>query len=150
MVDQLGAQLKVDQAVIDNARTQLDYTRITSPINGRTGIRLVDPGNIVHAADTTGIVVVTQVQPISVIFTLPEEDWARSAAALAAGEVSVTALSRDGASRARRGTLALIDNQIDQATGTIRLKATFPNAHNTLWPGQYVNARVLVRTDARP
>ncbi len=85
MVDQLGAQIQVDQALIDNARTQLDYTRITSPIDGRTGIRLVDPGNIVHAAATTGIVVVTQVQPISVIFTLPEEDLAAVNAALAAG-----------------------------------------------------------------
>ena len=85
MVDQLVAQVKVDQAVIDNARTQLDYTRITSPIDGRTGIRLVDPGNIVHAADTTGIVVVTQMQPISVMFTLPEEDLGSVGRALAAG-----------------------------------------------------------------
>ncbi len=147
MVDQLGAQLKVDQAVIDNARTQLAYTRITSPINGRTGIRLVDPGNIVHAADTTGIVVVTQVQPISVIFTLPEEDLGAVAAALTAGQVRVTTLSRDGQAELDEGTLSLIDNQIDPATGTVKLKATFNNSRNTLWPGQYVNARVLVRTD---
>jgi multidrug efflux system membrane fusion protein len=147
MVDQLGAQLKVDQAVIDNARTQLAYTRITSPINGRTGIRLVDPGNIVHAADTTGIVVVTQVQPISVIFTLPEEDLGAVAGALTAGQVRVTTLSRDGEAELDEGTLTLIDNQIDQATGTVKLKATFNNAHNTLWPGQYVNARVQIRTD---
>jgi membrane fusion protein, multidrug efflux system len=147
LVDQLAAQLKVDQAVIDNARTQLDYTRIVSPINGRTGIRLVDPGNIVHAADTTGIVVVTQVQPISVIFTLPEEDLATVGDALAGGTVKVTTLSRDGATELDEGTLMLIDNQIDQATGTVKLKATFDNAHNTLWPGEYVNARVLVRTD---
>jgi membrane fusion protein, multidrug efflux system len=145
-VDQLTAQLQVDQAVIDNARTQLDYTRITSPINGRTGIRLVDPGNIVHAADTTGIVVVTQVQPISVIFTLPEEELGVIAKALAAGPVQVTTLSRDGGAELDTGTLTLIDNQIDQATGTAKLKATFDNAHNTLWPGQFVNARVLVRT----
>ena len=147
MVDQLGAQLKVDQAVIDNARTQLAYTRITSPINGRTGIRLVDPGNIVHAADTTGIVVVTQVQPISVIFTLPEEDLGAVAAALTAGRVRVTTLSRDGQAELDEGTLSLIDNQIDPATGTVKLKATFNNTRNTLWPGQYVNARVQVRTD---
>ncbi|MEP6547347.1 MAG: efflux RND transporter periplasmic adaptor subunit [Gammaproteobacteria bacterium] len=145
LVDQLTAQLQVDQAVIDNAHTQLDYTRITSPIDGRTGIRLVDPGNIVHAAATTGIVVVTQVQPISVIFTLPEENLPAISAALAAGPVQVTTLARDGGMELDQGTLALVDNQIDQSTGTARLKATFSNAHNTLWPGQYVNARVLVR-----
>ncbi len=147
MVDQLSAQLQVDQALVDNARTQLDYTRITSPISGRTGIRLVDPGNIVRAASTTGIVVVTQVQPISVIFTLPEEKVAAVSAALAAGPVAVTTLSRDGATELDEGTLTLIDNVIDQATGTAKLKATFNNARNTLWPGQYVNARLIVRTD---
>jgi multidrug efflux system membrane fusion protein len=146
MVDQLTAQIQVDQAVIDNAHTQLEYTRITSPIDGRTGIRLVDPGNIVHAAATTGIVVVTQVQPISVIFTLPEEELAAVNAALAAGPVKVTTLSRDGSAELDQGTLTLVDNEIDQSTGTAKLKATFGNAHNTLWPGQYVNARVLVRT----
>ena len=147
LVDQLAAQLQVDQAIIDNARTQLDYTRITSPINGRTGIRLIDPGNIVRAAGTTGIVVVTQVQPISVVFTLPEEELSAVGAALALGPVPVTTLSRDGNTELDRGTLALIDNEIDQTTGTARLKATFGNANNTLWPGQYVNARVLVRTE---
>jgi membrane fusion protein, multidrug efflux system len=146
LVDQLTAQLQVDQALIDNAHTQLEYTRIASPIDGRTGIRLVDPGNIVHAAATTGIVVITQVQPISVIFTLPEEDLPAISAALAAGRVQVTTLSRDGGTVLDQGTLALVDNQIDQATGTARLKATFANPRNTLWPGQYVNARVLVRT----
>ena len=147
LVDQLAAQLKVDQAVIDNARTQLDYTRITSPIDGRTGIRLIDPGNIVHAADTTGIVVVTQMQPIAVIFTLPEEDLEAVNEALAAGPVAVTTVSRDGNVVLDRGTLTLIDNEIQQATGTLKLKATFNNSRNTLWPGQYVNARVLVHTD---
>ncbi|MGO9949789.1 MAG: efflux RND transporter periplasmic adaptor subunit [Steroidobacteraceae bacterium] len=147
LVDQLTAQLQVDQAIIDNARTQLDYTRITSPINGRTGIRLIDPGNIVHAAGTSGIVVVTQVQPISVVFTLPEEELSAVGAALAAGPVPVTTLSRDGGTVLDQGTLTLIDNEIDQTTGTARLKATFNNANNTLWPGQYVNARVLVRTE---
>jgi membrane fusion protein, multidrug efflux system len=146
-VDQLTAQLQVDQAVIDNARTQLEYTRITSPINGRTGIRLIDPGNIVHGANATGIVVVTQVQPISVIFTLPEEDLGVIGAALAAGSVKVTTLSRDGNTELDQGTLSLVDNEIDQTTGTAKLKATFANEHNTLWPGQYVNARVLVRTE---
>ncbi len=146
-VDQLTAQLQVDQAVIDNARTQLEYTRITSPISGRTGIRLIDPGNIVHGANATGIVVVTQVQPISVIFTLPEEDLSVIGAALAAGAVKVTTLSRDGSTELDQGTLSLVDNEIDQTTGTAKLKATFSNEHNTLWPGQYVNARVLVRTE---
>ena len=147
LVDQLSAQLKVDQAVIDNARTQLEYTRITSPIEGRTGIRLIDPGNIVHAADTAGIVVVTQMQPIAVIFTLPEEDLEAVNAALAAGPVAVTTVSRDGNEVLDSGTLTLIDNEIQQATGTLRLKATFNNSRNTLWPGQYVDARVLVHTD---
>ena len=146
-VDQLTAQVKVDQAAIDNARTQLDYTRISSPIDGRTGIRLIDPGNIVRAAGTAGIVVVTQVQPISVVFTLPEEDLSTVGGALALGPVQVTTLSRDGDAMLDQGTLALIDNQIDQTTGTARLKATFPNTRNTLWPGQFVNARVLVRTE---
>jgi multidrug efflux system membrane fusion protein len=147
LVEQLTAQLRMDQAVIDNARTQLEYTRISSPINGRTGIRLVDPGNNVHAADTTGIVVVTQVQPISVIFTLPEDALSAVNAALSSGPVNVTTLSRDGSTELDRGTVALVDNQIEQSTGTIKLKATFSNARNTLWPGQYVTARVLVRTD---
>jgi membrane fusion protein, multidrug efflux system len=147
MVDQLAAQLQVDQAIVDNARTQLQYTRITSPIDGRTGIRLIDPGNIVRAAGTSGIVVVTQVQPISVIFTLPEEDIRAVNAALAAGPVQVTTLSRDGGAELDQGTLTLVDNEIDQTTGTAKLKATFSNSRDTLWPGQYVNVRVLVRTD---
>jgi membrane fusion protein, multidrug efflux system len=146
-VDQLNAQLQVDQALIDNAHTQLEYTRITSPINGRTGIRLIDPGNIVHATGTTGIVVVTQVKPISVLFTLPEETLSDVGAAMAAGPVPVTTLSRDGGKVLDSGTVSLIDNEIDQTTGTAKLKATFSNEHNTLWPGQYVNARVLVRTE---
>jgi multidrug efflux system membrane fusion protein len=146
-VDQLSAQLSVDQAQIDNAQTQLQYTRIVSPIDGRTGIRLVDPGNIVHASDTTGIVVVTQLQPISVIFTLPEESVVEVSNALRAGAVPVTTMSRDNTQELDKGRLLLIDNQISSATGTAKLKATFDNAHNTLWPGQYVNARVLVRTE---
>ena len=145
MVDQLGAQLKVDQAVIDNAKTQLDYTRITSPIDGRTGIRLVDPGNIVHAADTTGIVVVTQIQPISIVFTLPEDVLPQVNQALAAGAVGVVALSRDDRTQLDTGTLALVDNEIDPSTGTVRLKASFANEHNALWPGQFVNVRLLLR-----
>lgn len=146
LVDQLAAQVQGDQGAIDSAATQLDYTRITSPIDGRTGIRLVDPGNIVHAADTTGIVVVTQLQPIAAIFTLPEEDLAVINDALAAGPVKVTTMSREGNSELEQGTLTLLDNEISQGTGTLRLKAAFSNAHYTLWPGQYVNVRVLVKT----
>jgi multidrug efflux system membrane fusion protein len=149
LLEQLAAQLKVDQAIIDNARTQLDYTRIVSPIDGRTGIRLIDPGNIVHAAATTGIVVVTQMQPISVVFTLPEEELGAVQRALAnGGPVKVATVAREGGAVLDEGTLSLIDNQIDQTTGSVRLKATFDNAHNTLWPGQYVDARVLVRTES--
>jgi membrane fusion protein, multidrug efflux system len=146
LVAQTEAQLKGDQAAIDSARTQLDYTTITSPIRGRTGIRLVDPGNNVHATDTTGIVVVTQLQPISVIFTMPEDALPEISAAMAKGPVAVAALSRDGRTELDRGTVALIDNQIDQTTGTVRLKATFPNTHNTLWPGEFVNAKALLQT----
>lgn len=145
-VDQLTAQLQVDQAQIDSARTQLDYTRITSPIDGRTGIRLIDPGNIVRAADTTGLVVVTQIQPIAVVFTLPEQDLPAVSAALAAGPVPVSTAPRGGGSELDEGTLRLIDNQIQTATGTLRLKAIFKNARQALWPGQYVDVRVLVRT----
>jgi multidrug efflux system membrane fusion protein len=144
-VEQLQAQVKVDRAIIDNARTQLEYTSIVSPISGRTGIRKVDPGNNVHASDTSGIVVVTQVQPISIVFTLPEDNLLAVSQALNAGAVSVTALSRDDKTQLDTGTLSLIDNQIDPSTATMRLKASFPNVHNTLWPGQFVNVRVLVQ-----
>ena len=143
----LEAQIKGDQASIDNAKTQLQYTSITSPIQGRTGIRRVDVGNNVHASDTSGIVVVTQLQPISLIFTLPEDSLGAIGSALSAGPVTVAAMSRDGSTELDRGTVTLVDNQIDQTTGTIRIKAVFPNTHNKLWPGQYVDARVLVRTD---
>jgi multidrug efflux system membrane fusion protein len=146
LVAQLTAQIKGDQAAIDSAKTNLDYTNITSPIPGRTGIRLVDPGNNLHAAATTGIVVVTQIQPISVIFTLPEEELVAISEALSAGSVTVTALSRDGKTELGRGTLMLVDNEIDQTTGTIRLKASFPNLDNHLWPGEFVNAKVLQKT----
>jgi multidrug efflux system membrane fusion protein len=146
LVGELRAQIKADEANIENARTQLAYTTITAPIEARTGIRLVDPGNIVHASDTTGIVVLTQVQPISFIFTLPEDELPAVSSALAAGPVAVAALSRDNKTELGHGTLALIDNQIDQATGTARLKAIFPNTANKLWPGEFINARVLVDT----
>jgi membrane fusion protein, multidrug efflux system len=146
LIAQLTAQVKGDEAAIDNARTQLDYTTITSPIDGRTGIRLVDPGNIVHAADTAGMVVVTQLEPISVIFTLPEEAFGQLSAALARGPVAATALARQGSDELDTGTVELIDNQIDQTTGTIRVKAILPNKQRHLWPGEFVNVRVLTQT----
>jgi multidrug efflux system membrane fusion protein len=146
LVAQLEAQVAADQAAIDNAKTQLDYAHITSPIDGLTGIRLVDPGNNLHGANATPIVVVTQIQPISVIFTLPEESLDKIAPTLKQGAVQVAAMSRDGKGEIDRGQIAVLDNQIDQTTGTVRLKATFPNANSQLWPGEYVNARVLLKT----
>jgi membrane fusion protein, multidrug efflux system len=147
LVAQLEAAVRADDGAIEAAKVQLDYTGITSPIGGITGIRLVDQGNIVHATDTTGIVVVTQLQPISVVFTLPEDDLQSVSQAMAQGPVAVAALSRDGKTELDRGSLLLIDNQIDQTTGTIRLKATFPNPRNALWPGQFVNVRLLLQTE---
>jgi membrane fusion protein, multidrug efflux system len=146
LIAQLTAQLKGDDATIDNARTQLDYSTITSPIDGRTGIRLVDPGNIVRAAATAGMVVVTQLEPISVIFTLPEEDFGALSDALARGPVAATALARDGSAELDTGTVELIDNQIDQTTGTIKVKAILPNKQRHLWPGEFINMRVLSQT----
>jgi multidrug efflux system membrane fusion protein len=143
LIAQLGAQIKGDEAAIDNARTQLDYTTITSPIDGRTGIRLVDPGNIVHASATTGMVVVTQLEPIAIIFSLPEEQFLQLSTALSKGAVSATALSRDDRQQLDAGRVELIDNQIDQTTGTIRVKAILPNQERHLWPGEFVNVRAL-------
>jgi membrane fusion protein, multidrug efflux system len=147
MVAQLEAQIQGDQAAIDSAKTQLDYTTITSPITGRTGIRLVDQGNIVHAADATGLVVVTQLQPISVIFTLPESELTAVQSALQAGPVGIFAMSRDDNRQLAEGTLAVLDNQISQTTGTMRLKGTFPNQDHALWPGEFLNIRLLARTE---
>lgn len=146
LIAQLAAQVKGDEAAVDNARTQLDYSSIRSPIEGRTGIRQVDPGNNVHAADSSGMVVVTQLEPISVIFSLPEEQFGELSAALARGPVTATALSRDDKQELDTGTVALIDNQIDQTTGTLRVKATLPNKQRHLWPGEFVNMRVLAQT----
>jgi membrane fusion protein, multidrug efflux system len=147
LVAQMIAQVQADQAAIESARTQLNYTQITSPINGRTGVRLVDPGNIVHATDTTGIVVLTQLKPIAAIVTLPEEAIGAVSEAMQKGAVSVAALSRDESkSELDQGTIQLIDNQIDPTTGTIHLKVIFPNTQERLWPGEFVSARVLVRT----
>ena len=141
----LEALVKGDQATIDAARTQLAYTTITSPIGGRTGMRLVDQGNNVRATDTTGIVVITQLHPISVVFTLPEESLIEISKAMRQAKVTVAALSRDGKTELGQGTVSLVDNRIDQTTGTIRLKATFANEANTLWPGQFVNVRLFLR-----
>jgi membrane fusion protein, multidrug efflux system len=145
-VAQLEAQIRGDQAAIDSAQTQLDYTTITSPLTGRTGIRLVDQGNIVHATDTTGLVVVTQLQPISVIFTLPESELASVQSALTSGPVRIFAMDRDSDRQLAEGTIAVLDNQITQTTGTIRIKGTFPNKDGALWPGEFLNIRLLART----
>jgi multidrug efflux system membrane fusion protein len=144
LVRQLEAMVKTDQAGIDSCQVQLDYTTILAPLEGRCGIRLVDQGNIVHGADSNGIVVITQLRPISVVFTLPEQEVGAVSAKLARGPVTVLALDRDNKTVLDTGTLAVIDNQIDYTTGTIRCKATFPNSNLSLWPGQFVNPRVLV------
>jgi membrane fusion protein, multidrug efflux system len=146
MVDQLTAQIKGDQGAIDNAQTQLSYTTIRAPLAGKTSFRLVDPGNIVHAADTTGIVTIVKLQPISVVFTAPEESVPALNKALAAGDVPVTALSSDGLTTLSQGRLALVNNAVDQASGTIRMKATFANTDNALWPGLSVSTRLLLDT----
>lgn len=146
-VDQLQAGVMGDQAALGNAQTQLSYTRVTAPIDGRVGVRTVDQGNIVHAADAGGLVTITQLHPISVVFTLPEGSLqAVLAQSKAPDGLKVTAMDRADVTKLGEGTLAVIDNQIDQTTGTIRLKATFPNEDLKLWPGQFVNARLLLTT----
>jgi len=133
-------------AAVDSARVQLNYTTIVSPIDGRVGIRLVDQGNIVHATDANGLVLVTQLKPISVVFTLPEQMLPAIQKEHAGGDIAVVAVDRDNRTVLGTGRLAVIDNQIDVTTGTIRLKATFPNEDLQLWPGQFVNARLLLTT----
>lgn len=146
-VDQLVATVQADQAAIDSARVNLSYTTITSPLNGRTGIRLVDEGNIVHANDASGIVVLTQLQPISIVFTLPEQNLRQIQDHLRAGEtLPVYAVDRDNHTGLDEGKLTVIDNQIDTTTGTLRLKGTFLNKDLRLWPGQFVNVRLLLTT----
>jgi multidrug efflux system membrane fusion protein len=145
-VGSLEATIQADQATIENARVQLGYTSITSPIDGRTGIRLIDKGNIVHAADTGGLVVITQLKPIAAIFTLPQDALPRITAAEKSGTLAVTAFSRDDKTVLGQGTLELVDNVIDTSTGTLRLKARFPNDDLALWPGQFVNMRLEVGT----
>jgi multidrug efflux system membrane fusion protein len=141
------AALKVDQGQIDNARLQLTYSRITAPISGRVGLRLVDPGNIVHANDANGIVVITQLDPIAVIFTIPEDSLPQVEEPLRAGrQLSAEAYDRDLQHKLATGSLLTTDNQIDQTTGTVKLKAVFPNKAGALFPNQFVNARLLVNT----
>lgn len=146
MVAQLEALVKSDQAAIDNAQTMLGYTRIIAPLSGRAGLRQVDPGNIVHASDATGVVVITQLQPIAVQFSLPQQQIVRVNAAAAKGPLAVDVFGNDGRTVADTGTLTGVDNQVDQTTGTVKIKAEFPNAHHQLWPGQFVNVRLKVQT----
>jgi multidrug efflux system membrane fusion protein len=146
LVAQLEALVKSDQAAIENQRAYLDYTQVVAPIAGRTGIRLVDAGNIVQGSNTTPIVVLTQLRPIAIIFTLPQQQLAQVSKAMAQGQLSVDAFGPDNKTVIDRGKLMVVDNQIDQATGTIKLKAEFPNADLQLWPGQFVNVQLLVDT----
>jgi membrane fusion protein, multidrug efflux system len=146
LVAQLEAQITIDQGAIDNARANLNYTSITSPIAGRTGIRLVDEGNLIHATDTTGIVVITQIQPIAILFTLPQQQLGQVNKAFAAGPLSIEAIDADNKTVLDHGTLRVVNNQVDQTTGTVQFKAEFPNADLQLWPGQFVNVRLLINT----
>lgn len=150
LVDQLEGTVRNDQATIDNAKLNLVYCHITSPISGRVGLRLVDPGNMVHATDTNALLVITQLQPIAVIFTLPEDNLPAVSQRMGQGTLQVDAYSRDDQTKLDTGKLETIDNQIDQTTGTGRLKAVFDNKGNALWPNQFVNIRLLleVRKDS--
>jgi len=145
-VEQAEATLKADYAQIAGARLLLDYARVTAPIDGVTGVRLVDAGNVVRPSDPTGLVVITQIDPIAVIFSLPQDDLAAITRHMADGPLTVETLGRDGGARLAAGTLALVDNQINAQTATIRLKAVFPNADRSLWPNQFVKARLLLTT----
>jgi multidrug efflux system membrane fusion protein len=152
-VESVGAQagnyegvIKIDQAALEAAKLNLDYARIRSPIDGITGVRLVDAGNLVRASDTTGIVVVTAIDPAAVFFTVPQDRLPEIAAAQKRGEVPVEVYNRDGSDLLGKGTLAVIDNQINQTTATLRLKALVPNKDRTLWPNAFVKARMLVET----
>jgi len=145
-VAQLTAQIAGDQAAIDNAQTQLDYASIRAPIAGVTGIRMVDVGNIVTAAAQTAIVSIAQVEPISVIFTAPEQQLPAISAAMKRGPLKVIAYTSDGRKQLSEGVLALVNNQVDSTSGTIRLKATFDNKDHVLWPGLSVSTRLLVET----
>jgi multidrug efflux system membrane fusion protein len=145
LVRQYEGNIKLDQGQIDNAKLQLVYCRITSPISGRGGLRLVDPGNIVHATDPNGLVVITQLQPITVIFSVPEDSLPKVLGKLKGGaRLVVEAFDREQKQKLAVGYLLTIDNQIDPTTGTVKFKAVFPNKGNELFPNQFVNARLLV------
>jgi multidrug efflux system membrane fusion protein len=144
LVAQLQASTKGDQAQIDAARVNLDYTNISAPIDGRLSARLVDMGNIVHAADTAGLVTIAQLKPIFVSFTLAQTNLDAIRQHQAAGPLAVRAYANDATTQLSEGKLSLIDNSIDQATGTIHLKATFPNSDERLWPGEFVNLRLIL------
>ena len=147
LVSQYEGAIKVDQGQIDNARLQLTYCRITAPITGRVGLRLVDPGNIVHAADTNGLLVITEMDPIAVIFAISEDSLPQVQQQMRGGHpLPAEAYDRDLKHKLASGTLLTIDNQIDPTTGTVKLKALFPNTNNTLFPNQFVNVRLLVDT----
>jgi multidrug efflux system membrane fusion protein len=146
LVAQLEAQVKLDQAAIDNALAILSYTDIVAPIAGRTGIRQVDEGNIVHAADATGIVILTQLQPIAVFFNLPQQNLPDLTKGMAEGQLPVDAFGADIKTPLDRGKVVVIDNQVDQTTGTVKIKGEFPNGNLQIWPGQFVNVRVLIDT----
>jgi multidrug efflux system membrane fusion protein len=146
VVAQQEALVNADQAAIDNAQAMLGYTKIIAPLSGRAGLRQVDQGNIIHAADLTGLVIITQLQPIAVQFSLPQQQIVRTNAAAAKGALTVDVFDNDGTTVIDSGTLKGIDNQVDPTTGTLKLKAEFPNANFQLWPGQFVNVRLKVDT----
>jgi multidrug efflux system membrane fusion protein len=146
VVAQQEALVNADQAAIENAQATLGYTKIIAPLSGRAGLRQVDQGNIVHASDATGLVIITQLQPIAVQFSLPQQQIVRVNAASAKGRLSVDVFGNDGTTVADTGKLTGIDNQVDPTTGTLKLKAEFPNASFQLWPGQFVNVRLKVET----
>lgn len=145
-IAQLESMVKSDEAVIETARINLGYTRLTAPIDGVTGIRQIDVGNIIHPTDAAGLVDLTEIQPISVLFTLPEQNFVQIQQQMAKGPLTVMAYSQDGTTLLDQGKLNLIDNQIVQTTGTIRLRAEFPNTQRNLWPGELINARLLIDT----
>jgi multidrug efflux system membrane fusion protein len=149
VVAQQEALVNADQAAIDNAQATLGYTKIIAPLSGRTGLRQVDQGNIVHASDATGIAIITQLQPIAVLFSLPQQQIVRVNAASAKGVLAVDVFGNDGVTVVDTGKMTGIDNQVDPTTGTLKLKAEFPNASLQLWPGQFVNIRLKVDTLAQ-
>jgi multidrug efflux system membrane fusion protein len=148
-VAQLEAQLKADDAAIAQARANLDFTRIHAPLTGRTGLRQVDEGNLIRASGDAGLVTISQLQPMAVMFTLPQQSLQVVKRAEARGEVPVEAIDADGKTVLDRGVLQVVDNQVEQTTGTVRMKAEFANAQMQLWPGQFVNVRLLVDTLTR-